>query len=725
MNEIINEQQLSELEKLNKTLAEIQKSMKGVNNLSKTVSDSFGKMTTVFKSAGTASSEFNKLKKSLTEISDTSKKVFNTYNVNMEQFVTNYNTLIGKVTKKAQNQLEEFTEKMQDSMKQVNNIQFPEWSFSQGSFNGDSGHANTSEIASGFDISKLASPANISSIANIVSGILPIIQMIKEAIDSLPTPLKEMTAEINAQKSEWQSLMESRNDSVLAEVASTERLNQLWHELNADDTALERKKAIILQLNDALGVNLALSEEGNLIQNEETASIEDYIQKKRALAIVEALEPGYQQAIIENMKAIKSLRELENSMELTSIEIKTLESQLTQAHSAEEIESINMQICAKMKQYEEYSELYTQTEQIHKNSLEAMTEFENMAYAASAGNYENVTQLYDKACEGFETAGTATEEALKEQYDTYYNLYQGALNGTVELTDENVAQISEGLKISAEEFMSAMLQNEEISQDSILAILGQMNIEANDTLNLLNDTLTALGIESGDISNENAQQIINGLVNGLESKLNEAEYEYEKLSKQPGAIFAMANGISSPSKLFAQYGRYLVEGLNQGLDDTMDETSLYMQDWGSIISKWGEDIALPNIGVDVSYYTPASSVLASAVKLLNLPGFPKVKFNKYALGGLPDIGEIFIARESGPELVGKIGNSPAVMNNTQIVQAVKQGVFEAVSTAMDNYTNNSQPMDITMKVGETQLAKVTVKAINNLARRQGRIYLNI
>jgi len=54
---------------------------------------------------------------------------------------------------------------------------------------------------------------------------------------------------------------------------------------------------------------------------------------------------------------------------------------------------------------------------------------------------------------------------------------------------------------------------------------------------------------------------------------------------------------------------------------------------------------------------------------------------------LPDIGELFVAREAGPELVGKIGNNNAVMNNQQIVQAVSQGVAQAVANVMGNSRN--------------------------------------
>jgi ABC-type transporter Mla subunit MlaD len=49
----------------------------------------------------------------------------------------------------------------------------------------------------------------------------------------------------------------------------------------------------------------------------------------------------------------------------------------------------------------------------------------------------------------------------------------------------------------------------------------------------------------------------------------------------------------------------------------------------------------------------------------------------YAGGGAPGMGQLFLAREAGPELVGTLGGHTAVMNNDQIVASVSAGVAEA------------------------------------------------
>ena len=62
----------------------------------------------------------------------------------------------------------------------------------------------------------------------------------------------------------------------------------------------------------------------------------------------------------------------------------------------------------------------------------------------------------------------------------------------------------------------------------------------------------------------------------------------------------------------------------------------------------------------------------------------------YASGGFPETGQIFYANEKGPELVGNIGSSTAVVNNNQIVESVSQGVANAVSSVLSTGNKGNQ-----------------------------------
>jgi len=104
------------------------------------------------------------------------------------------------------------------------------------------------------------------------------------------------------------------------------------------------------------------------------------------------------------------------------------------------------------------------------------------------------------------------------------------------------------------------------------------------------------------------------------------------------------------------------------------------------------------------------------------PQIPKIS-GSYASGGFPEMGEYFLARESGPEMVGRIGNQNAVANNDQIVTAVKQGVYEAVMSAQQQGTaNTNQPASYDVDyitLGGDILLKSFVRAHNNYVYATG------
>ena len=68
----------------------------------------------------------------------------------------------------------------------------------------------------------------------------------------------------------------------------------------------------------------------------------------------------------------------------------------------------------------------------------------------------------------------------------------------------------------------------------------------------------------------------------------------------------------------------------------------------------------------------------------------ETKPKKYASGGFPTVGQLFVAREAGPEMVGTIGNKPAVANNDQITSAISSAVYNAVVSAMSGFGGNTQ-----------------------------------
>lgn len=93
--------------------------------------------------------------------------------------------------------------------------------------------------------------------------------------------------------------------------------------------------------------------------------------------------------------------------------------------------------------------------------------------------------------------------------------------------------------------------------------------------------------------------------------------------------------------------------------------------------------------------------------------------NYYDSGGLPPVGQMFVARERGPELVGQIGSHTAVMNNDQIVSSVAYGVEGAVSRAMRNTNQGRQIFNLYLDA-DHKIGTYTLEQLQEMAKSNGK-----
>lgn len=102
---------------------------------------------------------------------------------------------------------------------------------------------------------------------------------------------------------------------------------------------------------------------------------------------------------------------------------------------------------------------------------------------------------------------------------------------------------------------------------------------------------------------------------------------------------------------------------------------------------------------------------------------PSFNLDWYAKGGFPTTGEMFMARESGPELVGRMGSRSAVANNDQIIDGIKAGVYDAVVEAMmlfqgsGNNEGGEPVIELTVMSDSETLYKAVKKGEKKAERR--------
>ena len=195
----------------------------------------------------------------------------------------------------------------------------------------------------------------------------------------------------------------------------------------------------------------------------------------------------------------------------------------------------------------------------------------------------------------------------------------------------------------------------------------------------------------------------------------------EKLEELTGR----KNNIELANSMFVnmqEVGRNLVNGFVDGINSNYSSLANSIQNvLGNSLSNWTA------YQYGNSFGEALGRAIANALRRTNFPTIrgsintsgdtASIRFNAYAEGGLPDIGELFVAREAGPELVGNIGNRAAVANNDQIIQGIAQGTYQAVSRAMQENNNNSnQP--IVVKIGE----KTVYSGYASYVRSQSNMY---
>lgn len=201
---------------------------------------------------------------------------------------------------------------------------------------------------------------------------------------------------------------------------------------------------------------------------------------------------------------------------------------------------------------------------------------------------------------------------------------------------------------------------------------------ADDVDGIYTDTITLN--EKLELANPELEKAIELLTdyNSLMSEL--------KLLTEAGGEIQLAKDMFVNLK---EVGKQLVTGLSDGIKENSQLASNEMTNLGNNMitslnnsleaNKYKVRNSLANLFTGVNIKLPHFSISGSFN--LEAKQTPKINVSWYASGGFPDYGEMFIAREDGPELVGRIGNRTAVANNDQIVEGIasaNDGVINAI-----------------------------------------------
>lgn len=354
---------------------------------------------------------------------------------------------------------------------------------------------------------------------------------------------------------------------------------------------------------------------------------------------------------------------------------------------------------------------------------------------------------YDKMIKNLEDKGVVLSESEKELLEQQYNNYQESTLSKSELQkngfDNMIAQLEEsGLSFTEIEKsqLAAQFTNwdeaskakegiQTLSYESMLLYLEESGVK-------LNETEKSHLAQQYALWEENAskiEQVEKDMFENLQTHLNSQfdKMNEDERSKLKDSVAILTEGGTAG-------GFELCDKLSKSLAANNGNVTKETQDIIDDINEMADN-ADPKIDVGTnppSNYEVENLAPEAQKKMGNLSlvialntlskGFEiagkvfGINILHKADGGFVDTGELFVAREAGPELVGRINGKTAVANNDQIVSGISSGVYNAMIGAMSKGNRNNTTVTAIFQVDGKQVAKQVINAHNKEVIQTGR-----
>ena len=176
------------------------------------------------------------------------------------------------------------------------------------------------------------------------------------------------------------------------------------------------------------------------------------------------------------------------------------------------------------------------------------------------------------------------------------------------------------------------------------------------------------------------------------------------------AVFAIVTQFDKIKKALADFQSKLSSTLGNGKLEWLDFAAVaaraLMAPIDAIITLIGWLRELVNwIATVIDAFNSSPLVQRANNRAQSIQDDGSIWLQGFASGGFPDDGQIFISREAGPEMVGTIGGRTAVANTDQIVEGIRQGVYEAVSAAMSSNGTNEPSVKVYLDSREIRVGQ--------------------
>lgn len=279
--------------------------------------------------------------------------------------------------------------------------------------------------------------------------------------------------------------------------------------------------------------------------------------------------------------------------------------------------------------------------------------------------------------------------------------------------------------------------------DAIEKSFGDTNTAITPTIAEILAQIEGMAREVDEQSKTAGENMPEGVNVGMNDKIAEVTETVKRFGQMIISTFKGELDENSPSRVFRESGWNIDLGLANGIEEFKSEPidaikmlAIEMQnEFGDIVrdipdafSNISSDIAsnFYNVGNEISNAIgdmfslgrDVSQAFADGIQsvYIKLPHvywsgdlthtydggtiyIPQFAVEWYASGGFPTVGDLFMANERGPEMVGKMGHRNVVANNMQIVEGIKEGFIDAVmEVAMSGGSSDDVPYQMNINL---------------------------